>query len=150
MPSCFRSFCDNRIGMTAFHSLCKCNRRNNRNHFYIRFFPHLHIFFRRTGSCCNNFYLFFHNYLCNFICIRTHKHNVDSERFICHLLCLLYLISHPFRRSACRSDNSQTACLGYCRCQMIFCNPCHPALNDRIFNSQKFRYFCFHFDNTFS
>ena len=135
MSAGFTSFCYQGICPAAFHSLRQGYRSNNRNNLYSGFFPHLHVFLRITCTGGHNFYTFFNDYLCDLICIRTHQHDVDTERFVCQFFCLAYLISYPVCRSTCCTDESQSAGFRYTCCQMIFCYPGHTALDDRVFNS---------------
>ena len=135
MSAGFTTFCYQCIRTTAFHSFCQGHRSNDRNNLYAGFLPHLHVFLRITRTGGNNLYAFFGNHLCNFICIRTHQHDVDTEWFVCQFFCLAYLISYPVCRSTCCTDESQSAGFGYTCCQMVFCHPGHTALKDRVFNS---------------
>ena len=136
MSSCFCSFCNHSVSTTPLHSFCKSYRSNNRNHLYSGFLPHSHILFRISCSCCNSLYSFFRNNFSNFICIWAHQHNVYAKRFLCSLFYFPNLLSYPFCRSAGCANQSKSSCFGYSCRQMIFCHPCHTALDNGIFNSK--------------
>ena len=107
VPAGFRTLRHKSVGPAALHTFCQCNGSNNRYNLYSRFLPHLHIFFRVSGACCNNFHALFHNNFCHVVRIRTHKHNIYSKRLICQFPCLPDLFAYPVRRSACSSNKSK-------------------------------------------
>ena len=108
VSACFCSFCHQSICSTTLHSLRHRYRSNYRDHFDSGFLPHLYIFFWRSCTCRDNCDTFFDSHLCNFICIRTDHHNIDSKRLICQLLCLTDLFSDPLGRCTCCSDQSKS------------------------------------------
>ena len=110
MAAGFTAFCNHRIGTCPLHSLCHGHRSHNRNHFYSGFFPHLHIFFRTSGTGGHHLHAFFHNDFCHIICIRTHEHNVHTKWFVCQFLRLLNLFSDPVRRCTGCTDQPKPAC----------------------------------------
>ena len=144
MSTGFGAFCHQGVGPTAFHSLCQSHACHNRNHFYARFFPHFHILFRASGTCCYNLYSFFHDDLRYLIRIRTHQHNVDTKRFVSQFFRFSDLVSYPVCRSAGRADQAKSAGIRYCRRKFMFSHPGHPSLDDRIFNPKDFCNFCLH------
>ena len=109
MTAGFTSFCHYSIRSASLHSLCVSHRSNNRNDLYSCFFPHFHVFLRVSCTGCNHWNFFFHNYLCNLICIWTHQHNIHTKRFIGQFFYLPYLLTNPVCRSACGSNQPQPA-----------------------------------------
>ena len=109
MTSGFCPFCHNRVCPAALHPLRHCYRCDNRNHFHTRRFPHLHIFFRIPSPRRHNRDSFLDNNLCHLVRIRTHKHNIHTKWLVCKLLHFSDLLTHPFWRRTCCSNQSQTS-----------------------------------------
>ena len=82
MTAGFRSFGYNRIRPIFFHSSCQCHGSHYRNNLNPCCLPHLHIFFRVSGSCGHHFNSFFDNHLCHVIGIGTHQHYIYAKRLI--------------------------------------------------------------------
>ena len=138
------SLSDQCIRTATLHQLCQCHACHNRDHFDFGFFPHAHIFGRIAGAGCYYLNAFLHNYFCNLICFRIHQHEIYSKRLVGFFFCCLNLLTHPGSRCSTCSDNAESAGIGYRTGQFMCCDPCHTALNDRIFDSQKLCHSCFH------
>ena len=111
MASGLTSFGYHCICPTPLHTFCQCHRGNYRDHADPCFFPHLHIFFRISGTCGNCFYTLFCDHLRNLICIRAHQHYIYPEWFICFLFCQPNLLPHPLCRCIGCSNNTEASCL---------------------------------------
>ena len=135
MPACLAAFRYKSICSAALHTFGEGDRSNHGNHFYSRIFPHFHVFLRIAGSGRHHFDAFFYDNLCYLISVRTHKHDVYAKWLICQLLCFTNLLSYPVSRRTRGSDKAKAASVRHTCRQMIFGNPCHAALNDRIFDS---------------
>ena len=129
------AFGNYRVGAAALHTFCQCDRSNHRDHLHTCFLPHLHIFLRIPCSGGHHLDAFLGNDLRNLVRIWAHQHDIHPERTVRQLLRFLNLLPHPLGRSACGADQPQSSCIGCRRRQVILCNPCHTALDDRIFNS---------------
>ena len=135
MAAGFTSFCYNRICAIPFHSLSQCHRSHNRNNFNSGSLPHLNILLRVSGSGGYHTDSFFHNNLCHLIGMRAQQHDIDANRLVCQRFRLADLFSDHFGRSIGSADQSQPAGFRYSSSQMMFRNPGHSTLNNRVFNS---------------
>ena len=129
------TLCNKCIGSASLHTLCKRNRCDDRDNLDSGFFPHLHVFLRRTRACRNDFHAFLHDNFCHIVRVRTHEHDIHSKWLVSEFLRLSDLFTHPVSRRTRSTDQSQAAGFGYGGCKMILSNPGHSSLNDRIFNS---------------
>ena len=135
MAAGFASFRHNRIRAVALHSLCQCYRSHNRYNFDPGGLPHLNILLRISGSGGYHTDSFLHDYLCYLIGMRAQQHDIDSDWFLCQRFCLADLLSDHLGRCVCTADQSQPASFRYSRRQMMFRNPGHSTLNNRVLNS---------------
>ena len=135
MATGFHSLCHNSICATADHEFCHSYTCYYRNYFNTCFFPEAHEFGWISGSCCDNRNLLLNYHLCHFRCIRIHQHDIYTKWFAGAFLHLANLLPNHFRWSTGCTDNTKSTCFRYCSSQMIFCNPCHSALDNRLFYS---------------
>src|SRR5699024_10931757 len=61
VSACFCSLCHDGICSAALHSLCQSHACYNRDDLYACFLPHLHVFFRASGTGCHDFDALFHD-----------------------------------------------------------------------------------------
>ena len=69
MSAGLHSLCNNSVSSIFFHTACQSNRCNNWNDLNACGLPHIHIFFRVSGTCGNYLDAFFYNYFCYVICM---------------------------------------------------------------------------------
>ena len=129
------SFRNDSVGAAAFHTFRQRGGSDYRDNLHSGSFPVSHIFLRTSRARGNHLNAFLNYNLRYSVRLRTHQHNVDAERFVCHFFRLTDLVSHPLCRSCRCGDQSQTAGVGYRRRQMTFCHPGHSSLDYRIFDS---------------
>ncbi|CDD77803.1 unknown [Cryptobacterium sp. CAG:338] len=144
MSACFAAFRNNSISTTAFHTTRKSSRCNYRNNGNARFLPHRNIRTRISCSCGN--YINFHigSKLSKLGCFRIHEHNIQTDWFISQFTSLFNFCFYPRYRSSATSNNAQASSITYRSSKTGISNVCHTALNNRIFNTQKLSYSCFH------
>ena len=141
----FHTFGNNCISTRSLHHDCHCNACNHRYNLYSGFLPHGNELGRIACSGCYCLDAFFDYNLCYLFGIGIHEHDIHAEGLVCQFLALTDLLSYYFWRSRCRSDYTEASCIGYGCCKIVFCNPGHTALNNWIFNSQKFCDSGFHY-----
>ena len=130
----FAALCDNCKGAASLHQSCHSGGCNDRNHLDACLHPFLHVFARVacTGNNDRNFFL--NDQVGYLIGKRAHQHDVDAERLVGQLACLVNLLTQP--RGVCvhRCDDAQSTGIADCCSKRCIRNPGHTALKDWIFD----------------
>ena len=131
----FHAFRHHRVRAAALHPPCQSYGSHNRDHLDSGFFPHAHILFRGSRAGRHDLHAFLYNDLRYLIRIGAHQHDIHAEGLPGQRFCFAHLLPHPLTGGACRPNQPQSACLRHTGGQMMLRNPCHTALDDRIFCS---------------
>ena len=144
VAAAFHTLCDNRICTCALHTLCQCNRSNDRHNLNACVLPVRDILARIACAGGQHFDLLVDGQLCQIVRIRGEQHDVHTERLVRDGTRLMDLLTDVIDRSCAARDNAQTACLGNRSSQMVLRDPRHRALHDWVFDTEKFCDLGFH------
>ena len=138
MAAAFTALSDQRGGTQPGHQLCHGNGCHHGNDLDTGLFPVLHILGRISGTGGNDLHFFFHNHTGNFICERTHQHDVHADGFVGKGSGNMDLLPDIGTRGVSRRDNTKAAAITYGSGQFTVSDPSHASLKYGVLNTQFF------------
>ena len=93
-----------------------------------------HVLTRIARARRDDRHLLLEHNLHNLFHIGAHEHDIDAERLLCPALAFLDLRAQELRRHVAGADDAEAAGVRYRRGELRRADPCHAALENRVFD----------------